>query len=77
MTSEKATAMNNFGIAIIRNSSIMNFMTSKVKRLVENKDYKGLSQLLADHPDLANEGITIPYDFKCSIKAHSLHADRE
>lgn len=51
----------------------MNFMKSKVKRLVENKDYNGLSRLLADNPDLANEGITIPYDFKCSIKAHPLH----
>jgi ankyrin repeat protein len=29
--------------------------------------------LLANNPNLANEGITIPYDSKCISKAHPLH----
>jgi uncharacterized protein len=47
--------------------------TPQVKKLIENKDYNGLSQLLAINPDLANEGITIPFDFFCTSKAHPLH----
>jgi ankyrin repeat protein len=44
-----------------------------MKKLIENKDYEGIWQLLASNPDLANEGITIPYDNKCQTKAHPLH----
>ncbi|MEP7269328.1 MAG: ankyrin repeat domain-containing protein [Saprospiraceae bacterium] len=51
----------------------MNIFNTKVKRLIEDKDYNGLSQLLLEKPNLANEGITIPYDFFCKIKAHPLH----
>lgn len=51
----------------------MNLFTPQVKKLIEDKNYTGLKQLLADNPNLANEGITIPYDFLCQIKAHPLH----
>lgn len=51
----------------------MNLFKSKVKKLIENKDYKGLRYELADHPKLANKGITIPYDIICRTKAHPLH----
>lgn len=44
-----------------------------MKTLVENKDYEGIRQLLVNNPNLANEGITIPYDSKCTWKAHPLH----
>lgn len=48
-------------------------MKPTVKKLIEQKDNDGLRQLLADSPDLANEGITIPYDFFCRTKGHPLH----
>ena len=48
-------------------------MKHEMKELIENKDYEGISQLLASDPNLANEGITIPYDNKCKSKAHPLH----
>ncbi len=51
----------------------MNLFTPQVKKLIEDKNYTELNQLLADNPNLANEGITIPYDFLCRIKAHPLH----
>lgn len=51
----------------------MSSFGSQVKTLIENKDINGLNRLLADNPDLANAGITIPYDFFCRTKAHPLH----
>lgn len=48
-------------------------MKQTVKKLIEQKNANGLRQLLAENPNLANEGITIPYDFLCRIKAHPLH----
>jgi len=51
----------------------MNLFKPQVKKLIENKDYNGLNQLLADNPNLVNEGITIPYDSFCRTKAHPLH----
>lgn len=51
----------------------MNVLKSKVKTLVENKDLYGLHELLSKEPNRANEGITIPFDRTCRIKAHPLH----
>ncbi len=51
----------------------MNILKSKVKKLIENKDYSGLKKLLSDYPNLANKGITIPFDLLCRAKAHPLH----
>jgi len=51
----------------------MNLLEPKIKGLIENKDYDGLDQLLTQNPNLVNEGITIPFDFNCRIKAHPLH----
>ena len=48
-------------------------MESIVKKLIENKDFNGLRELLADNSGLANEDITIPYDVKCKVKGHPLH----
>ncbi|HEY6975199.1 MAG TPA: ankyrin repeat domain-containing protein [Chitinophagaceae bacterium] len=48
-------------------------MKHGMKELIENKNYEGIRQLLANDPALANEGITIPYDNKCIYKAHPLH----
>src|SRR6266498_3967088 len=48
-------------------------MKHKIKTLIENKDYEVIRQLLSNNPNLANEGITIPYDSKCASKAHPLH----
>lgn len=48
-------------------------MNSDVKNLIEQKDNDGLRTLLAKKPQLANEGITIPFDTKCKIPAHPLH----
>ncbi len=48
-------------------------MEHEMKTPIENKDYQGIRQLLANYPNLANEGITIPYDSKCKTKAHLLH----
>lgn len=51
----------------------MNLFKPQVKTLIERKDFNGLKQLLANNPNLANEGITIPYDLLCRTKAHPLH----
>lgn len=48
-------------------------MEQTIKKLIEQKDAEGLAKALADNPKLANEGITIPYDAFCRIKAHPLH----
>lgn len=48
-------------------------MATTVKKLIEQKDNYELQKLLADKSYLANEGITIPYDFFCQTKAHPLH----
>ena len=48
-------------------------MKPEIKALIENKDYEGIRLLLANNLNLANEGITIPYDRKCTSKAHPLH----
>ena len=48
-------------------------MNDNLKTLIENKDFEEIRQLLANKPNLANEGITIPYDSKCITKAHPLH----
>ncbi len=53
--------------------SQMKLFTPQVKKLIETKDYNGLTKVLADHPELANKGITIPYDMFCRSKAHPLH----
>lgn len=45
----------------------------QVKKLIENKDFDGLKVLLTNNPDLANEGITIPFDSECIARAHPLH----
>ena len=42
-----------------------------MKKLIDNKDYKGIKQVLSNNPDLANEGI--PYDDVNTTKAHPLH----
>ncbi|HZI53978.1 MAG TPA: ankyrin repeat domain-containing protein [Chitinophagaceae bacterium] len=44
-----------------------------MKALIENKDYEGIRRSLANNPELANEGITIPFDNKCTTSAHPLH----
>ena len=51
----------------------MNLFKPSVKKLIENRDYSGLKQLLSDYPILANKGITIPFDLICRAKAHPLH----
>lgn len=51
----------------------MNLFKPSVKKLIENRDYSGLKQLLSDYPNLANKGITIPFDLICRAKAHPLH----
>ncbi len=48
-------------------------MKPTVKKLIEQKNNNGLQELLADKPNLANEGITIPYNLFCQTKAHPLH----
>ncbi len=45
-----------------------------MKTLIENKDYEVIRRLLSNNPNLANEGITIPYDSKCASKAHPLQS---
>jgi uncharacterized protein len=42
-----------------------------MKKLIDNKDYKGIEQALSGNPGLANEGI--PYDAVNTAKAHPLH----
>ena len=51
----------------------MKLFEPSVKKLIEKKDYDGLGKLLHSNPHLANEGITIPFDVLCIIKAHPLH----
>ena len=51
----------------------MNLFKSSIKKLIEQKDFYGLQQILATNQTLANEGITIPFDFFCKAKAHPLH----
>ena len=48
-------------------------MKPQVKKLIEKKDFNALNQLLINKPDLANKGITIPFDFFCKAEAHPLH----
>lgn len=48
-------------------------MGSNIKALIENKDYDGIRKLLLHYPELANEGITIPFDYNSKLKAHPLH----
>jgi len=42
-----------------------------MKKLIDNKDYKGIKQLLSNNPNLANEGIL--FDEVNITKAHPLH----
>lgn len=42
-----------------------------IKQLIENKDYKSIREVLANNPQLANEGIS--YDEKNTTKASPLH----
>ena len=51
----------------------MNLLKPGVKKLIERKDYTALQALLSNHPNLANKGITIPFDYLCTAKAHPLH----
>lgn len=51
----------------------MNLFKSPIKKLIEQKDFEGLTQILTTNPNLANEGITIPFDFPSGTKAHPLH----
>lgn len=51
----------------------MGLLKSPVKEFIESKNYVALNQLLSMKPQLANEGITIPFDHFCTIKAHPLH----
>ncbi|MGH2611686.1 MAG: ankyrin repeat domain-containing protein, partial [Rhabdochlamydiaceae bacterium] len=48
-------------------------MKATIKQLIEQKNEDRLREVLTDNPNLANEGITIPYDFLCRTKAHPLH----
>lgn len=49
----------------------MNLLYKNIKELIENKDYKGLRNLLSKNPNLANEGI--PFDEENTTTAHPLH----
>lgn len=51
----------------------MNPSTMSIKQSIENLDFKWLRNTLKNEPKLANEGITIPFDIVCQIKAHPLH----
>jgi len=51
----------------------MNLFKSKVKKCIEQVDLEGLDQLLRLTPELSNQGVTIPFDNLCRIKAHPLH----
>ena len=46
-------------------------MKPPIQKLIEATDYDGLRQMLAEHPELANEGL--PYDEVNTAKAHPLH----
>ncbi len=48
-------------------------MISPIKNFIEQKDLDGLRLYLGSNPKLVNEGITIPFDKVCMIKAHPLH----
>ncbi len=48
-------------------------MEQTIKSAIENKNYAAIKELLSNNPELADEGITIPYDSRCIIKAHPLH----
>ncbi len=51
----------------------MAFWKPTVKSLIEKNDPAGLDHLLSSKPDMANEGITIPFDLFCQTTAHPLH----
>lgn len=51
----------------------MSLFKPSIKKLIEQKDFDRLQQLLITNPTLANEGITIPFDLFCRTKAHPLH----
>jgi hypothetical protein len=42
-----------------------------LKTFIDNKDYSGIEKVLTDHPERANEGISL--DEKNTTKAHPLH----
>jgi hypothetical protein len=42
-----------------------------MKKLIDNKDFKGIEKALSTNPELANQGI--PYDEENTTKAHPLH----
>jgi hypothetical protein len=42
-----------------------------IRQLIENKDYNGIRETLANNPALANEGV--PYDEDDTTKAPPLH----
>ena len=42
-----------------------------VRKLILDKDFAKLRELLSQHPELANEGL--PYDEQNTVKAHPLH----
>lgn len=46
-------------------------MEVSIKKLIENKDLKGLRESLSENPSFANEGL--PYDEINTTKAHPLH----
>ena len=47
--------------------------TTPIKVLIENSDYEGIRRTLSNNPQLANEGIAIPYDDLSTVTAHPLH----
>ncbi len=51
----------------------MLFRNNKVRRFIEQGAFEKLDTLLSHKPQLANEGITIPFAFFCRTKAHPLH----
>jgi ankyrin repeat protein len=51
----------------------MLFSNSKVRRCIEQGAFEQLDELLSRNSELANEGITIPFEFFCRTKAHPLH----
>lgn len=51
----------------------MAFWKPSVKSFIEKNDLEGLDDLLSSNPYLANEGVSIPFEFFCRTKAHPLH----
>lgn len=51
----------------------MLFRNNEVRRFIEQGAFEKLDTLLSNKPQLANEGITIPFEFFCRTKAHPLH----